>query len=724
MRPRTSLLSFLLAVPLTFACGDKDPVDEEDDETPDDTGEPDGDDTGGGGGSVTDLDHDGYTSDVDCDDNDYEVFPGAPELCDGVDNDCDGETDEDYDSDGDGFFDAAACDSGRDCDDADAAINPAATEIPYDGVDQDCDGGDLTDVDGDGFASTVAGGSDCDDADATIHPGAAEVAKDDVDQDCDGADLLDEDGDGFDDEAYGGDDCDDADPAVNPGVFDWMNDETDADCDGRDGRALAMIDALVTIDGTASQQQYTGSGVAICDLDDDGIDDLVVSAPLHSTSAYEGVIGVWYGWGASTWTANMAMTDADTLISGSQYRFLGLGLGCADIDGDGYFDIVAGSGEYGPTDSEFGLYVFYGTGGSLSASMSDLDADAVLSYPLGAPSGESSTVYSNNFALGDLDGDGAAEIAMFASVSDYASDGSTSPGDDTVWILPGQAWSGTELIATDTDHASVAQDQEGALSTWRIEPDVDGDGLGELWFGQGNYSETEEVTDATTGETTEETTYVGWASVISGIPTSDGPAADVAWADLRNASGAEMAFGWSGTFGDFDGDGATDAVVSAITQPYGGAANAGGLYFYSDVATTWTGTGLDPFTLADADVQGQWEDGYLGSRLWQLGDMDGDGADDLLVREPGGGSGGSGRIRVVSGARLGGSALNVDDIQLMELRAEDSSSSTGTSAAIGDIDGDGTVDLVIPARTWGYASTGASTGRVYLYLSSLYGFGG
>jgi hypothetical protein len=102
---------------------------------------------------VTDRDGDGVACDVDCDDTDATVFPGAPDACDGRDQDCDQATPDESDGDADG---APACD---DCNDADPTRHPGATETCGDGVDQDCDGADASCGDDNGATNGGDNGS-------------------------------------------------------------------------------------------------------------------------------------------------------------------------------------------------------------------------------------------------------------------------------------------------------------------------------------------------------------------------------------------------------------------------------------------------------------------------------------------------------------------------------------------------------------------------------------
>ncbi len=151
------------------------------------------------------------TLDDDCDDARSDIFPTSPEVCDGVDQDCNGLTDDGVldmpasawfpDVDADGFGDRFAvgqmrCDmpvdlvaDATDCDDANAARFPEAPEV-CNGVDDDCDGTIAADENADGDSDGALDCADCDPASALAFPGAPEVCDDGVDQDCDGADLA------------------------------------------------------------------------------------------------------------------------------------------------------------------------------------------------------------------------------------------------------------------------------------------------------------------------------------------------------------------------------------------------------------------------------------------------------------------------------------------------------------------------------------------------------
>lgn len=121
----------------------------------------------------------------DCDDTDRTVYPGAPEQCNGKDDDCDEIVDEGTlcsDDDGDGWTEDAG-----DCDDNNRSAYPTAVE-EADGEDDDCDGivdeGTAAyDDDNDGYAEQDG---DCDDADRARNPSEDDLCRDGLDQDCTG----------------------------------------------------------------------------------------------------------------------------------------------------------------------------------------------------------------------------------------------------------------------------------------------------------------------------------------------------------------------------------------------------------------------------------------------------------------------------------------------------------------------------------------------------------
>ena len=224
----------------------------------------------------------GYVADsTDCDDSSSDSYPSAPEVCDGLDNDCNDVIDDDpedpvvfyQDGDGDGYGldnnveawrHSGYADKGGDCDDADTLSYPGADEV-CDGVDNDCDtdvdeepvDGDTyyADADGDGFGDLatqttfcdpvsgyVSNGDDCDDTTVDANPDAPEIC-DGIDNDCDNdiddADAnvisasqttwyLDGDGDGY------GVDSSTLDACVQPSGYA----EFDGDCDDNRTRGL------------------------------------------------------------------------------------------------------------------------------------------------------------------------------------------------------------------------------------------------------------------------------------------------------------------------------------------------------------------------------------------------------------------------------------------------------------------------------------------------------
>ncbi len=233
--------------------------------------------------SCRDEDGDGAYADdcggADCDDDEPNVRPGATELCNEVDDDCDGApAPDEVDADGDGDL---AC--ATDCDDGDASLNGLDLDgdgDPSCGTDCDDTNPAIEGLDHDGDGTSLCGG-DCADGDASISPDQPEVPYDGIDQDCDGADLDDVDGDGV----IGGPDgadCADDDPSIFPdpplgegeieiamtGGHELCFDGRDNDCDGLEGTADpdCRAEALAEAGGSSSFSttfSSDGSGCAL-----------------------------------------------------------------------------------------------------------------------------------------------------------------------------------------------------------------------------------------------------------------------------------------------------------------------------------------------------------------------------------------------------------------------------------------------------------------------------
>jgi len=244
---------------------------------------------------------------IDCDDTDPTVGVGQPEICDLIDQNCDGILGFDTDGDGVPNCTGAAVSCGVDADGDGVGVAPGENEEPLPAIGGTCPAG----------YAPFGPVPDCDDQDALISPLLPELCDGGtIDNDCDGSaedppdDLplllfYDGDGDGFgtlevevpcseagDYSPYPGD-CDDSDPTVHPGADEGATaDGIDSDCDGFDtacfqdldedgwGGATLPIspaqctgDGLVTVGGDCNDTEslqhpsLEGQELEICDLE-------------------------------------------------------------------------------------------------------------------------------------------------------------------------------------------------------------------------------------------------------------------------------------------------------------------------------------------------------------------------------------------------------------------------------------------------------------------------
>lgn len=551
------------------------------------------------GWDKVDEDGDGYVNAEDCDDRDASRNPGATEVCDGVDNNCDTQIDEGsppdapvwyLDVDEDGFGDAAAplaaceqpagaTDDATDCDDTSAFIFPGAPEQCFDGVDEDCDGavsgcdGSLLSSEailvgasvGDRLGSALAGRGDLD------GDGRPDLALGSTEADLGGNDsgaawlllgavsgqvsmaeatvaLYGASGDKAGEQVSLGGDVD------GDGLDDFTVGASRSDLSGLSNSGTAWLlygpasasgaladvaDAGVYGDVAGG---YAGEAVAlVSDVDGDGLDELLLGASKASgDEAGSGLVYLVAGPVSGTGTVSALATATLAGVSASDAVGTDL-LDGADLDGDGLGDLVIGAAKAAGTGPESGaVYVVFGP---VSGALSLADADAAL---YGASPGDQAGVSA---AAGDTDGDGVLDLLMGAPFDDTAtSDAGAAP----LFLGPIRG-----VKSADEADALLMGVKAGDRAGFAVAlpGDYDGDGVGDLWVGA----------DQTDEGGSSAGSAVMFFGPVSGLVSLDGAAMRLAGPELGIHAGYVVA-----PLGDRDGDGFGDVGVGAYKANDGG----------------------------------------------------------------------------------------------------------------------------------------------------------
>jgi hypothetical protein len=388
------------------------------------------------------------------------------------------------------------------------------------------------------------------------------------------------------------------------------------------------------------------------DVDGDGFDDVLVQG--RSQSDYQGSVYLYYG-GASGFSVARSLRFRAT--KGHGWDLFGIGIAGADVNGDGYSDVIVGAWHNVDNGTDAGLaYVYYGAAAGL-----DLASEQTL-FPANGAAGME---FGQSVAgAGDIDQDGYQDIVVSAVELD---------GEGALYFYYGSAL-GIDPAREDRIEPTSLSADEGFGYQVAAAGDVDGDGYDDvitgaeaIWMGNGS-------------------AFVYYGSSV-GI--------DFSRETILTASDGvyDARFGQAvAGAGDVDGDGFDDVIVGAqyhsTPLDYAGSA-----YVYYGGKT-----GVEVASEQKLLGSDTTEDSYFGSGVDGGADLNGDGYADVVV----GSYGHDGGLGMIAGAAyvFYGSASGVDLSTEQQVVGSDTETWDMFGEHVnfvGDINGDGDEDLLVGA---------------------------
>jgi len=489
---------------------------------------------------------------------------------------------------------------------------------------------------------------------------------------------VDGDGDGFTDDV----DCDDGDPAINPAADEICDNGVDEDCDGSDEvcalpAVLSLAEADVVITG-AGDGDWAGRSFDLSgDIDGDGSLDLVVGARHHLTDKTElGAAFVLMGPfegdrsmsdAAATWVGVSDMSEAGDAVAN----------GC-DLSGDGLADLIIGARSTDLVGTFAGAaYVMFAAG---SGQQSLADASVLI-----LPTADNQRLGDDVGCAGDINDDGVADLVVTAPGA-INGDGMSS---GAAYLFHGPLTEG-ELVSSDAD-----------ATLWGIE---EGDYLGR-WVDGGNDLDGDGMDDLVITSFKAGVAGIDAGEVYMVLAPFEG---EVDLADADGILSGEHPGDWLGTraevAGDIDGDGHLDLIIGADGHDQGGG-NAGAAYL---VLGPPAGQDL-VHIVAAATIIGEAPEDFTGLTVSAAGDLDGDGRDDFAVGAFRNDRAqlNAGVLAVFYDAVEGNIGIDTADLTITGAAPDDQAGFCAQS--LGDLDGDGTDDLAVsaPAEDSGGMDSGA-----------------